>query len=249
MSARIVIFASELAQMLMLLMFVMRQPTGEQLTTETTRHRSPIILITSSFKSYVDGYIRRKSPALSIQHHLFWHPGDLSILRPLLWLHTALHRHAALTPNDVTPVPSGPGDVTLTARGLPCWWSAAAADSWLCRPGCPCGPDWLAAGVSRCCTAGSRHSHAPHAPGNGADTRKGVFQSQTGIISTRTLDTWAENFESFKRVNSMRVTNGNFDSSNWCKRLGTRRLHEAGFQAFTCLHELPFTWVTLKQLM
>ena len=41
-------------------------------------------------------------------------------------------------------------------------------------------------------------------------------------------------FESLERINSIRETNGNFDSCNSCKRLGTGRLHE--------LHEskLPF---------
>ena len=41
-----------------------------------------------------------------------------------------------------------------------------------------------------------------------------------------TPDTWAEKFESFELINSIRATNGNFDSCNSCKRLGTSRLHE-----------------------
>ena len=48
--------------------------------------------------------------------------------------------------------------------------------------------------------------------------------------------TWAEKFESFERINSKRETNGNFDSCNSCKRLGTSRLHE--------LHESKFPFVS-----
>ena len=48
--------------------------------------------------------------------------------------------------------------------------------------------------------------------------------------------TWAEKFESFERINSIRETNGNFDSCNSCKRLGTSRLHE--------LHESKFPFVS-----
>ena len=60
------------------------------------------------------------------------------------------------------------------------------------------------------------------------DCGRGVF---SGTLSPYT---WAEKFESFERINSIRETNGNFDSCNSCKRLGTSRLHE--------LHEskLPF---------
>ena len=42
--------------------------------------------------------------------------------------------------------------------------------------------------------------------------------------------------ESFERINSIRETNGNFDSCNSCKRLGTSRLHE--------LHESKFLFVS-----
>ena len=49
-----------------------------------------------------------------------------------------------------------------------------------------------------------------------------------------TPDIWAEKFKNLERINSICDTNGNFDSCNSCKRLGTRRLHQ--------LHEseLPF---------
>ena len=40
----------------------------------------------------------------------------------------------------------------------------------------------------------------------------------------------------FERINSIRETNGNFDSCNSCKRLGTSRLHE--------LHESKFPFVS-----
>ena len=43
-------------------------------------------------------------------------------------------------------------------------------------------------------------------------------------------------FESFERINLIRVTNGNFDSCNLCKRLVPSRLHE--------LHESKFPFVT-----
>ena len=43
-------------------------------------------------------------------------------------------------------------------------------------------------------------------------------------------------FESFERINSIRETNGNFDSRNSCKRLGISRLHE--------LHESKFPFVS-----
>ena len=53
---------------------------------------------------------------------------------------------------------------------------------------------------------------------------------------SRTPYTWAEKFESFERTNSILETNGNFDSCNSCKRLGTSRLHE--------LHESKFPFVS-----
>ena len=48
--------------------------------------------------------------------------------------------------------------------------------------------------------------------------------------------TWAEKFESFEWINSIRETNENFDSCNSCKRLGTSRLLE--------LHEWKFSFVS-----
>ena len=56
------------------------------------------------------------------------------------------------------------------------------------------------------------------------------------VDQPRTPDTWAEKFESFERINSIRETNGKFDSCNSCKRLGTSRLHE--------LHESKFPFVS-----
>ena len=53
------------------------------------------------------------------------------------------------------------------------------------------------------------------------------------VRRTRSLtpDTWAEKIESFERINSIRVTNWNFDSCNSCKRLVSRlhELHESKF--------------------
>ena len=43
-------------------------------------------------------------------------------------------------------------------------------------------------------------------------------------------------FESFEPINSIRVTNRNFDSCNSCKRLVSSRLHE--------LHDSKFLFVT-----
>ena len=48
--------------------------------------------------------------------------------------------------------------------------------------------------------------------------------------------TWAEKSESFERINSIRETNGNFDSCNSCKRLVISRLHE--------FHESKFPFVS-----
>ena len=53
---------------------------------------------------------------------------------------------------------------------------------------------------------------------------------------TMTRYTWAEKFESFERINSIRETNGNFDSCNSCKRLVPSRLHE--------LHDSKFPFVS-----
>ena len=48
--------------------------------------------------------------------------------------------------------------------------------------------------------------------------------------------TWAEKFESFERINSIRETNGNFDSCYSCEWLVPSRLHE--------LHESKFPFVS-----
>ena len=69
----------------------------------------------------------------------------------------------------------------------------------------------------------------------------GVQPSQGGPSDPVYLPTWAENFESFERINSIRETNGNFDSCNSCKRLGTSRLHE--------LHVSKFSFVTRIEII
>ena len=55
-----------------------------------------------------------------------------------------------------------------------------------------------------------------------------------------TPDTWAEKFESFERINAIRETNGNFDSCNLCKRLGTSRLHELLESKFPFVSRIAF---------
>ena len=55
-----------------------------------------------------------------------------------------------------------------------------------------------------------------------------------------TPDTLAEKFESFERINSIRETNGNFDSCNLCKRLGTSRLHESHESKFPFVSRIEF---------
>ena len=57
---------------------------------------------------------------------------------------------------------------------------------------------------------------------------------------TRTSDTWAEKIESFERINSIRVTNENFYSSNSCKRLVPSRLHEWLEQKFPFVKRIEF---------
>ena len=61
-------------------------------------------------------------------------------------------------------------------------------------------------------------------------------QRRAVFIDSVHPDTWAEKFENFERINSIRETNGNFDSCNSCKRLVSSRLHE--------LHESKFPFVS-----
>ena len=63
----------------------------------------------------------------------------------------------------------------------------------------------------------------------------GLYVCLSGCRSL-TPYTWAEKIKSFERINSIRETNGNFDSCNSCKRLGTSRLNE--------LHESKFPFVS-----
>ena len=58
-------------------------------------------------------------------------------------------------------------------------------------------------------------------------------------VGTLTPNTRAEKFESFERINSIRLTNGNFDSCNSCKRLGTNR-KRLGTSRLHELHESTF---------
>ena len=68
-----------------------------------------------------------------------------------------------------------------------------------------------------------------------------LFTTEWQYPGSLTPDTWAEKFESFERVNSIRVTNEIFDSCNSCKRLGTSLLHE--------LNESKFPFVTLIEFI
>ena len=56
-----------------------------------------------------------------------------------------------------------------------------------------------------------------------------------------TLDTWPLKLESVERINSICVTNGNFDSCNSCKQLVPSRLHE--------LHESKFPFLTRNKFI
>ena len=53
--------------------------------------------------------------------------------------------------------------------------------------------------------------------------------------------TWADKFESFERINSIRETNRNFDSCNSSKRLVPSRSHE--------LHESKFPFVSRMEFI
>ena len=52
--------------------------------------------------------------------------------------------------------------------------------------------------------------------------------------------TWAEKFERFERINSIRETDGNFDSCNSCKRLVPSRLHELHESKFPSVSRIEF---------
>ena len=62
---------------------------------------------------------------------------------------------------------------------------------------------------------------------------RGLIEKQAGDTDTGCM---GRKIESFERINSIRETNGNIDSCNSCKRLGTIRLHE--------LHESKFLFVS-----
>ena len=55
-----------------------------------------------------------------------------------------------------------------------------------------------------------------------------------------TPDTWAEKFESFERINSIRETSGNFDLCDSCKLLVPSRLHELHGSKFQFLSHIEF---------
>ena len=82
--------------------------------------------------------------------------------------------------------------------------------------------------------------YGPHPPGalGRVYLRNAVTSEQCQLLAPNTR---AEKFESFERINSIRVTNGNFDSCKSCKRLGTSRLHE--------LHESKFPFVARTEII
>ena len=58
--------------------------------------------------------------------------------------------------------------------------------------------------------------------------------------ATRPRVYMSRKFESFERINSIRETNGNLDSCNSCKRLGTSRLHESPESKFPFVSRIEF---------
>ena len=70
-------------------------------------------------------------------------------------------------------------------------------------------------------------------PSSGPPSAVALVKNERAIL---TPDTWTEKCEGFERMNSIRVTNGNFDSYNSCKRLVPSRSHE--------LHESKVPFVT-----
>ena len=66
-----------------------------------------------------------------------------------------------------------------------------------------------------------------------------VVHSLCAIDFPLTPYTRAEKFESFKRINSIRETNGNFDACNSCKRLGTSRFQK--FESFERINSIRET--------
>ena len=84
------------------------------------------------------------------------------------------------------------------------------------------------ASTALCCCL----SHSPESPAAPPSLQRGRRTAGASLGPY----TWAEKFESFERINSIRETNGNFDSCNSCKRLVPSRLHE--------LHESKFPFVS-----
>ena len=61
-----------------------------------------------------------------------------------------------------------------------------------------------------------------------------------GLARYETPYTWAEKFENFERIKFDSETNGNFDSCNSCKRLGTSRLRELNESKFPFVSRIEF---------
>ena len=69
-----------------------------------------------------------------------------------------------------------------------------------------------------------------------------------GAIPAVTPDTWADKFESFERINSIRETNESFDSCNSSKRLVPSRLPELSESKFPLVSRIEFIRSKLSNL-
>ena len=75
----------------------------------------------------------------------------------------------------------------------------------------------------------------------------GIPRTESGAA---TPDTWAEKFESLKRISSIRETISSFDSCNSCERLGTsRHVNKLVLSRSHELHELKLLLVSLIEFI
>ena len=80
---------------------------------------------------------------------------------------------------------------------------------------------------------------------NGYSTTDVLRSGSAVHFSSPTPDTWAEKFESFERINSIRESNGNFDSCSWCKWLVQPFTSVAWVKIFVCF-TIEFIWSQLS---
>ena len=76
--------------------------------------------------------------------------------------------------------------------------------------------------------------HGLRRPSRCGRRRSPAVRAAAARLQTSTTDTCAEKFKIFERINSIRETNGNFDSCNSCNRLASR-LHESKFPIVLCV--------------